>query len=211
MSSAAPADDRLKQLIEAALWEIADESSAAPEHTDALDSMIDAARANLMGGMMPDEAELLFGVTNGPLGRSSFVAPHHVPVAVAPPVPTQSPSSVLTPPNDGDDLAHAIGTMAVQEGNESPSARDFDEEWEAWPSEDDDALPAVPPPPTPAERAAAARAAALAAASERLAQERARVQRSSNVRNRAAEKAAEKAAETAAEDVLAKLPSRPTE
>ena len=53
---------RVNSLLEEALWELANENETrAPEQADALlDSMIDAARANVMGGMMPEEAEILF-------------------------------------------------------------------------------------------------------------------------------------------------------
>ena len=193
--------DHLKALVEAALWEIADESTHAPEHT-ALDSTIDAVRANVMSGMMPEEAQVLFQVSDGGLSRSGsapVAAPpaFHPPFMQPPPIPTQSPSSVLdaTPPDDHDDaLARTVDALTVREDDQAGVVDSDGEEWDEWPSE----TPPVVVEPTRAERAAAA-------AAERLAQERARVQRSGNLRNRAAEKAAEAAAEA----VLANLPSRP--
>ena len=118
------ASDHLKGLIEAALWEIADESAHAPEHT-ALDATIDSVRANVMSGMMPEEANLLFRVTEGGLSSSRVAAPPPFhPVVVAPtPIPTESPSSVV----DGlarMDLASPQGTVLDSDG----------EEWDEWPA-----------------------------------------------------------------------------
>ena len=67
---------RVNSLLAEALWELANESEAQrPEQADLLDSMIDAARANLMSGMMPEEAEFI-GLTGRPLSteRSSIAA-----------------------------------------------------------------------------------------------------------------------------------------
>lgn len=203
---------RVNSLLEEALWELGNEGEQAPEQTDALDSMIIAARANLMGGenaMMAEEADILFSnLTHGPLSaeRSSSIAARAAQLrqihaqaqppaaAVAPipataaPVPTESPFSVMD-------------TWTSDEPPQDSSAAEADadgDEWEEWPS-DAPTPPAVAQPPTPAERAAAA--------AQRIAQERElRMQRNGGtLRNRAAEIEAERAAEA----VLANLPSRP--
>ena len=188
---------RVNSLLEEALWELANESPKAADQTDALDSMIDAARLNISGGMMPEEAEFLFSVTGGPLSsaryesiaaRAAQLRQIHAQVAPPPaPIPSESPSSIVDVQRSDSQSQSAVLTDADGE------------EWEDWPS-DPPAGPAHAQPPTPAERAAAA--------AQRLAQERElRMQRSGGtLRNRAAEIEAEKAAQT----VLANLPSRPT-
>jgi len=195
--------DRVNSLLEAALWELANENETqAPDETDALDSLIDAARMNVMGGLYPEEAELMFGTA--PLGANSLdtiaaraaelrqihqqVAPAAaLPISTESPIPTESPVSV----------EDALERLNVEDDAVEQSAeRDAeDSDWEEWPSEPP-APPAPPAPPTPAERAAAA--------AQRLAEEReTRLQRNGGtMRNRAAEIEAEKAAEA----VLANLP-----
>lgn len=189
-------DGHAMALLEAALWEIADETAHAPAHT-ALDGTIDAVRANVMSGMMPEEAQLLFAVSDGGLSNQTSTPP---PLATAaPPVPADSPSSVLHTPDEEVDTT-LVRIMDELEVHAEPQAAVVDsdgEEWEEWP---EGAAPASAPAVPTAADLAAERAAS------RLAQERARMQKNGNLRNRAAEKVAE----AAAESVLANLPSRPT-
>jgi len=203
--------DRVKSLLEEALWELSEESTTHSAQTDTLDSMIDAARANFMAGsgMMPAEAGILFSLTEGSRRSSStgstaahaatlreiHVQANHPP---PPPMPTESPSSVV----DGAPHDQVMPSLQTS-GDEPPAApqrdadgEEWDKEWDEWPSDDP---PAVAAQPTPAERAAAA--------AQRLVQERALRERRNGgtLRNRAAEIAAEAAADA----VLANLPSPP--
>lgn len=213
MTSAANSSN-LNSLLEQALWELANEENKPtdPEEADPLDSLIDAARANLLGGMMPEEAEMLFSTTNGPLSTARYetIAArqaelrriHDEVTPPPPPIPAESPSSIVDVQKSDQPQQSAVRVgpqqSAVRDEPRQPAVRNTDDDeweegWEDWPSD----APAVAQPPTPAE-------SRVAAAAQRLAEERERrLQRnSSTLRNRAAEIEAEKAAEAA----LANLP-----
>lgn len=183
--------DRLTALVEAALWEIAEQTADAPEHT-ALDSTIDATRASLMAGMMPEEAQLLFRVADGSAQGVAASLPKALPVAVL--------DSSVRP--DKRALICRMDQLDVRdEPRQTTLVVDSDgDEWEEWLT-DGDATNLDP-------------AKAIVAASERLAKERERVQNNSkiNMRRRPPEEtraAAKAAAEAAADAVMSNLLSTP--
>ena len=203
-------DAGLTALVEAALLEIADDTTNAEPAAAAIDATIDTLKQSILGELWPEERSVLTGL--GPAAaRSSDAA---VAPAPAPPAATEeaaAPTEYVADETRDAALARAVNGMALEYEGVAPPAewdRQFEEgEWQEWPDEAAaTAAPAAPAPAAPPAhhpnsayvRAAAAQAEREKAMAERLT--------TSAMRNRAA---AAQAAADAADAVVASLPSRP--
>ena len=204
-------DEALTALVEAALLEIADDTTNAEPAAAAIDATIDTLKESILGELWPEERSVLTGL--GPAAaRSSDAA---VAPAPAPPAATEeaaAPTEYVADETRDAALARAVNGMALEYEGVAPPAewdRQFEEgEWQEWP--DEAAAPAAPaaapqPAAPPAHHPNSAYVRAAAAQAER---EKAMAERltTSAMRNRAA---AAQAAADAADAVVAALPSRP--
>ena len=207
-------DAGLTALVEAALLEIADDTTNAEPAAAAIDATIDTLKESILGELWPEERSVLTGLGPAAAARtstSSAAAAAPAP-APAPPAATEeaaAPTEYVADETRDAALARAVNGMALEYEGVAPPAewdRQFEEgEWQEWPAETAPApaapQPAAPPAPHPNSayvRAAAAQAEREKAMAERLT--------TSAMRNRAA---AAQAAADAADAVVASLPSRP--
>ena len=204
-------DAGLTALVEAALLEIADDTTNAEPAAAAIDATIDTLKESILGELWPEERSVLTGL--GPAAaRSSDAA---VAPAPAPPAATEeaaAPTEYVADETRDAALARAVNGMALEYEGVAPPAewdRQFEEgEWQEWPDEAaPTAAPAAAPqaaaPPAHHPNSAYVRAAAAQAEREKAMAERLTT---SAMRNRAA---AAQAAADAADAVVAALPSRP--
>ena len=202
-------DAGLTALVEAALLEIADDTTNAEPAAAAIDATIDTLKESILGELWPEERSVLTGLGPAAASRSGGAAAAPAP---APPPATEeaaTPTEYVADETRDAALARAVNGMALEYEGVAPPAewdRQFEEgEWQEWPAETAPApaapQPAAPPAPHPNSayvRAAAAQAEREKAMAERLT--------TSAMRNRAA---AAQAAADAADAVVASLPSRP--
>ena len=201
-------DAGLTALVEAALLEIADDTTNAEPAAAAIDATIDTLKESILGELWPEERSVLTGL--GPAAaRSSDAA---VAPAPAPPPATEeaaAPTEYVADETRDAALARAVNGMALEYEGVAPPAewdRQFEEgEWQEWPAETAPAPAAPQPAAPPAHHPNSAYVRAAAAQAER---EKAMAERltTSAMRNRAA---AAQAAADAADAVVASLPSRP--
>ena len=207
-------DDALTALVEAALLEIADDTTNAEPAAAAIDATIDTLKESILGELWPEERSVLTGLGPAASARTSTssgaaAAPAPAP---APPAATEeaaAPTEYVADETRDAALARAVNGMALEYEGVAPPAewdRQFEEgEWQEWPAETAPAAAAPQPAAPPAHHPNSAYVRAAAAQAER---EKAMAERltTSAMRNRAA---AAQAAADAADAVVASLPSRP--
>ena len=211
-------DDALTALVEAALLEIADDTTNAEPAAAAIDATIDTLKESILGELWPEERSVLTGLGPAAAARTSTSSGAAAAPAPAPAPPAATEEAAAAPTEYVADetrdaaLARAVNGMALEYEGVAPPAewdRQFEEgEWQEWPDEAAaTAAPAAAPqaaaPPAHHPNSAYVRAAAAQAEREKAMAERLTT---SAMRNRAA---AAQAAADAADAVVATLPSRP--
>ena len=204
-------DEALTALVEAALLEIADDTTNAEPAAAAIDATIDTLKESILGELWPEERSVLTGL--GPAGAArsgaAAAAPAPAPALPAATEEAAAPTEYVADETRDAALARAVNGMALEYEGVAPPAewdRQFEEgEWQEWPAETAPAPAAPQPAAPPAHHPNSAYVRAAAAQAER---EKAMAERltTSAMRNRAA---AAQAAADAADAGVASLPSRP--